>query len=317
MGDDWQSINRFAGSDLSIITSPNVHLKKPILLFLNQTFRFGSDVAELTSRFVRKNKKQIQKITVGVPGRPTGSFLLIYSQLGFQKQILKSIDIWSKNDDLSKKSILILARYNKLLPTQSDIKWLHTVWTGDILSPNTIHGSKGLEADYVIVVGVRGKIISKHIKNAYLSLPSEIVDDELLNLVLPDPEEMPFAEERRLFYVATTRARLGTALFALKTYPSSFAEEIGNIKEVRVLGRRLQTEPCPCCAAQRKNFSIKVNSRSCEKCSFTPPRCDRCEEQSLSAQRCEVGKDNAKRRVYFRCTDGACGNYEQFLIFGS
>jgi DNA helicase-4 len=39
------------------------------------------------------------------------------------------------------------------------------------------------------------------------AFPAEKEDDPLLNLVLPQPEIHAFAEERRLFYVALTRAK--------------------------------------------------------------------------------------------------------------
>ena len=81
----------------------------------------------------------------------------------------------------------------------------------------TVHGSKGLEADYVVVPGLcSGKY----------GFPAEIVDDPLLDLVLATPEHYPNAEERRLFYVAITRARRQAFLLADGGPPSPFVLEL-------------------------------------------------------------------------------------------
>ncbi len=60
----------------------------------------------------------------------------------------------------------------------------------------TAHSSKGLEADYVIILGLEDG-----------NFPSARENDELIDMLLPERESYPFAEERRLFYVAMTRAR--------------------------------------------------------------------------------------------------------------
>ena len=68
----------------------------------------------------------------------------------------------------------------------------------DLLPYHTVHAAKGLEADYVVVLGICA---------GRYGFPTEITDDPLLDLVFAAPEEYPNAEERRLFYVALTRAK--------------------------------------------------------------------------------------------------------------
>jgi DNA helicase-4 len=81
----------------------------------------------------------------------------------------------------------------------------------------TIHSSKGLQADYVILIGLHSG------KNAF---PSEIADDPLLQIVMPLPEIFQHSEERRLFYVALTRAKHAVYLLGGAYTPSNFMIEV-------------------------------------------------------------------------------------------
>ncbi|GAA5003046.1 hypothetical protein GCM10023206_06360 [Acinetobacter puyangensis] len=85
-----------------------------------------------------------------------------------------------------------------------------------------IHSSKCLQADYVILVGLN---------SGNSAFPSEKEDDPLLNLVLPQPETHAFAEERRLFYVALTRAK--EKVFLIGERKSIFLEEIINDPDLK------------------------------------------------------------------------------------
>ena len=66
------------------------------------------------------------------------------------------------------------------------------------VSARSFHRSKGLEADYTILLDI---------SEGDYGVPSRVEDDELLNLVIPNPETFAYAEERRLFYVALTRGQ--------------------------------------------------------------------------------------------------------------
>ena len=81
----------------------------------------------------------------------------------------------------------------------------------------TVHASKGLEADHVVILRMEVGI---------MGFPSEVADDPLLDLVLPKPERFEHAEERRLFYVALTRARKSVTIFADRERPSAFSREL-------------------------------------------------------------------------------------------
>jgi DNA helicase IV len=112
-------------------------------------------------------------------------------------------------------SVFLLARYK--LQEPADFKEWQTQLPMLDISFRTAHSSKGLEADYVIVLGLHA--------GSY-AFPSEINDDPLLQLVLPEAESFPNAEERRLFYVVMTRARHGVYLLGSRFSPSAFLTEL-------------------------------------------------------------------------------------------
>ena len=103
----------------------------------------------------------------------------------------------------------------------SELSELKNLWTGGAITQRSIHSSKGLEADFVIVADLMAE---------HHGFPSEIQDDPILNLVLSDEDSFKDSEERRLLYVALTRSKHQTHLVADASCPSRFAEELANGK---------------------------------------------------------------------------------------
>lgn len=113
----------------------------------------------------------------------------------------------------------------------------------------TVHRSKGLEADNVIILNA---------KNARNGFPNQIVDDPILNLLRDTQETHPFAEERRLFYVALTRTRNYTYILAPITQTSRFLEEL-NTKDVS----KKEKKPS---GMEKKSDVESVKPLSCPTC---------------------------------------------------
>ena len=245
VGDDWQAIYRFTGSDISFTTGFSEYFGATQFTKLKKTFRFNNSIAEVSSQFVLKNPLQTKKsiTTLTKVDKPAISILRESSKvlaesdetlnallrrlnkrpnekdtpyvLGRYVQVDKILQAISRRE--RQASILILGRYGFTLPSASEMT-LHKEKHPTLeLIKNTIHSSKGKEEDYVIVLGLQS---GKH------GFPSEKITNPLLEALLPTPEDFEFAEERRLFYVAITRARRRTYLIADMATSSSFVNEL-------------------------------------------------------------------------------------------
>ncbi|OIR25461.1 UvrD-helicase domain-containing protein [Bathymodiolus thermophilus thioautotrophic gill symbiont] len=215
VGDDWQAINAFAGSNIKIIQDFTRKFGASQAIELDYTFRFDNVISDIASDFIQKNPYQIKKKIKTIKKQDSSKFsLLLYWKTGDIKfDLTKIIDLIAKKE--SSAEILILARYNFLLTE------LKGVFKGKY--PNfdirfsSVHGSKGNEADYVIVL---------NLDKGRFGFPSKIEDDPILNLVIPESNEFEDAEERRLFYVALTRTKKRIFLLSNECNKSTFIEEI-------------------------------------------------------------------------------------------
>ena len=239
VGDDWQSIYRFAGSDIAIMREFADHFGHTEQTYLETTFRCADRIAEVATKFVLSNPAQIRK-KVRSTRRADGPSVhvgLPTEDLSLLEEALDMIVADAATHDET-STVLLLGRYGHTRPKDmSELRKRHPELD---LTYMTMHGSKGLEADYVVVLGLRaGKY----------GFPAEIADDPLIDLVLPAAETHPHAGERRLFHVAMTRARRAVYLLADRGAPSSFVQElIDGSYDISVFGRRPENDvSCPLC----------------------------------------------------------------------
>lgn len=281
VGDDWQSINRFAGADASLMTSADRYFHRPVAIPLNQTFRFGPRLATLSGSFVSKNPEQIPKNVTSNRAdgpRPTG---LWWTSWDRDRALIHLVSRIAAEEDVKGRSLLVLARYKKFLPTAATLRRLAEVWPGDLVTPSTIHSAKGLEADYVVLLEIRDVIPAAI--GGRLSVPSSLSDDPILALVMPSLGAFPHAEERRLLYVGLSRAKMRVDLICNRLFPSTFATELAGHSGVTVLGAPASESQCLICLARRTDavgritWSASKPSRcSNPDCGFEPPNCERC-----------------------------------------
>ena len=223
VGDDWQSIFRFAGSDIHLMRDfgeefggvfekdRGIHS----IVDLGRTFRSVDKIALPARRFVLQNPSQIEKKVATIATSNAPAIKVFYYSGGQDATALKETLSQLSEDAVSGTSVLHLGRYNYLRP--KNMRNLAANFPKLSLDFKTAHGSKGLEADHVVILRA---------SSGTMGFPSEIVDDPLLDLVLPKPENFDHAEERRLFYVALTRARKSVTILADQERPSEFVQEL-------------------------------------------------------------------------------------------
>jgi DNA helicase-4 len=214
VGDDWQSINRFAGADVSLMSKFHDSFGKGPTLHLSRTYRCTQTIADVATKFVTKNPDQIKKNVVADQGGEGNPIVLIRAG-GEQQGVREALERISKDVKASGRknaTVYILGRYN------FNRDWMpNDEFTGLKITYRTVHGSKGLEADYVVLVNLES---GRH------GFPSEIEDDPILNLAMSELETFEHAEERRLLYVALTRARKQAYLVTKQNRDSMFAVEL-------------------------------------------------------------------------------------------
>ena len=230
VGDDWQSIYRFAGSDVTLMTEFESNFGWGLTIPLDRTFRFNDRLARLSSEFVQRNPIQLQKtITTTQQANTQVVHINLMEPLSTKKAAqpreaasaterdsLKKIfeSLSASVDDGNTTSVLMLGRYNHLLQDQLKLASKYSKLKVEF---STVHSAKGREADVVILLGaVSGRF----------GFPTEVPDDPLLQLTLSSPDSFPHAEERRLFYVALTRARKEVHILTRASSYSEFVEEL-------------------------------------------------------------------------------------------
>jgi DNA helicase-4 len=308
VGDDWQSINRFAGSDITIMTEFERYFGNHRTFFLTKTQRFGSLLLEASSMFVQANPEQIKKVLVGARQdscpmieivdtiRKTEEETEISGSIKNEIAEPKEADELGCIDDseisanlvkgllkrISKEkcnaTVLILARYKHTLRRYTE--YIPCLGENSI-EFLTVHGSKGREADYAIIVDVT---------SGKYGFPTEIEDDPIFDLVLAKSMRFPNAEERRLFYVALTRAKIKTFVVTDYRCKSSFVEELESAEYsglVTTARELIKAPQCPLCGGDTLSridgiHGVFYACSSYPRCKGKALRCPYCGRFAIS-----------------------------------
>lgn len=222
VGDDWQAIYRFTGSDLSFTTAFQQKFGATKVTALDLTFRFNSGISNGATRFVLQNPAQIKKQlrSLKTVKHPAISLLRDDNRVPtstdepsrLEKVLARIADIAE-----SGSSVYLLGRYGFNLPDRRELQRLAQRYPTIKLESHTIHASKGKEADYVVILSL---------ESGKFGFPTGKVTHPLLEALLPEAERYPHAEERRLLYVALTRARNRVYLVVDMAVASAFVVEM-------------------------------------------------------------------------------------------
>lgn len=218
VGDDFQSIYRFTGCDLDIFLKFNEYYGYTKVLKIENTYRNSKELIDVAGKFIMKNKYQIKKNLNS--NKSIKKPIKIFYYKDMKKDFIKLLKYIYK---VNKSNILVLGRNNidinkylsedlklngdKLIIKDSEINIKYL----------TIHKSKGLEEDNIVII---------NLEDNKLGFPSKIQNDDIISFVLKNKELYPYEEERRLFYVALTRTKNNVYIFSNKKNESIFLKEI-------------------------------------------------------------------------------------------
>lgn len=207
VGDDYQSIYRFTGSNIKIITDLRYYLPFLKIYKLKYTYRNSKELNYVASKFINRNPFQIRKKIRSFINNNGSINIVYYDNLEY-----KMNEIITKNNI---KKLFILSRNN------SDLNNVKLPY-----KKMTVHKSKGLECDYVFIINVNNN------KNGF---PNKYTDHYILKYVNNYKEYYPYEEERRLFYVALTRCKKKVYIFVPRNNESIFIKEIKKYRNVIIL----------------------------------------------------------------------------------
>ena len=216
VGDDWQSIYGFNGSDIRFTFDFEKVFGKTSRIDLDKSFRFTQPILDVSSRFIQKNPLQLKKKITSKPSTFKKTIEIIENEFGNQEylyEVFKKIN--SDRPNNKKWDVIILGRYNhieKEIP--DDLKSKYKQLNIKFMS---IHKSKGLGADVVVILKM---------ESGKYGFPGSMENDPIMNLVRADEQEFANAEERRVFYVALTRAKQKIFMCANSYFPSTFIKEL-------------------------------------------------------------------------------------------
>lgn len=269
VGDDWQSIYRFAGADQSLMTNFEAEYGPTATSFLTTTFRCNQGISDTASAFIQRNPAQIAKRVRSVDSRRASTVHVLEYARDDDVDTILAAELRAlalKAPARTRKaSVRILGRFKHLRP-RSFLDWQREFAESLDLQFLTLHRAKGLEADYVFILGCN---------TGMYGLPSSIEDDPLLGMVLPRAELFVHAEERRLFYVGLTRARHRCHVLTRRGLSSPFVRELiaGGETVVYRMGyprpAPVKAWPCPNCESgiQRER---RTGGQGEAKCSNAP-----------------------------------------------
>ena len=299
VGDDWQSIYRFAGSDMALFKQFEKYFGYTKKCLMETTYRFGEPAIADSSKFILANPEQAIKNVHSFRDdiETKLDFLSTEGRAGVVETVKYLADQIPAD-----KEILLLGRYgfdvNIFKNTELEIHEaqdrVYVSYGRRKMTFMTVHQSKGLECDYIILLNCNGGTIG---------FPSQISDSPVLKYVLSEPDTYAFSEERRIFYVGITRAKKHTWVLYDMNNPSPFVKEFVKTlePETRPGDGIPEAELCPKCHCGRirvvkKGIAVNGNPFITYACSNEKYGCDYLETKFVNLN--STHRTSRKKRGY-------------------
>ena len=341
VGDDWQSIYAFSGSDITLFTKFQEKMGYAKMLKIVKTYRNSQEVIDIAGSFIQRNPEQISKRLIS-PKRIEDP-VVIYTYDSTRKQsntnwrsganyalahavetILEQLLKYKEAEHKAPGPILLLGRFgfdgdqlerSGLFEYKNRGNKIKSVKYPRLdITFMTAHSSKGLGYDDVIIING---------KNETYGFPSKIEDDPVLAFVVKGDRSIDYAEERRLFYVAMTRTKNRVFFVAPEKNPSEFLLELKHdYKNVVLRGEWNENvpekikKPCPICGypmqlKYKKSYGLRlyICTNEPEICGFMT---NDFRAGKMSIQKCDKCRDgylivkSGKRSGFFL----GCTNYK-------
>jgi DNA helicase-4 len=228
VGDDWQSIFSFAGSDVKFFREFEACFGPSTTTILPDSFRCPAGVIEAGNRLMAYNKGQIPKQVVPrSTAQAVPEFHALADGEDYRQAVTWHARLWvhSLTDHgTAANDLRVLSRYRA--PLAALAAWLRADGIAvreedepdedarDGVLLQTIHKAKGGQAKHVLVLDVSEG-----------SIPSLVEDPAVLSPVRL-AALAPLEEERRLVYVALTRCQESLTLQGCPTRLSRFVQEL-------------------------------------------------------------------------------------------
>lgn len=321
VGDDWQSIYAFSGSDITLFTKFAEKMGYAKVLKIVKTYRNSQEVIDIAGNFIQKNTEQISKRLTS-PKRIEDPVIIYtydnkaknsngdrrsganYALANAVQTALEHIIERRKTEGKKQGTVLLLGRFGfdgdhlersglfEFISRGSKVK---SVKYPELdITFMTAHSSKGLGYDDVIIING---------KNETYGFPSKIEDDPVLAFVTKGDSAVDYAEERRLFYVAMTRTKNRVYFVAPENNPSEFLLEIKKeYKNVRLSGNwnedvvvKIDRKFCPICGYPLQLKYKRAYGLRLYICTNEPEICgfmtNDYKAGKLSIQKCDKCKD--------------------------
>jgi DNA helicase IV len=295
VGDDWQSIIRFAGGDIRVMTEFEKRVGRFWRADLPQTYRYPKTITEVSSAFVQKNPTQMRKTLTPAPKADSRIRVVYSTGLGDGRVADALFDELRRiESNQGAVSVFLLSRYNSGIPEAGEQKGIREKFSKLKIEWLTAHRSKGREADVVIIGDLKGGL---------MGFPCRRDDDPILTPFMPPSETFEVSEERRLFYVAMTRAKCELVLLVDAGEPSAFVQELrlNHSSSLEVIGGGSAAVACPSCNRGVMVGRDGTNGRF-YGCSNSPA----CPHTEQACPRCRQGLLVPKNTVMFGCSENGC-----------
>lgn len=220
VGDDWQSIYGFRGSNVSYIVDFENHFPNSKVITLNLNYRSTQNIVGASNEVIKYNKFKVEKEIHS--SKQSEHKIVVYSGNSEEENIQFCFDKVQEllADGLTNDDILFLYRRSKMYAPyffrfkNENVK----------VQSKTIHAAKGLEAKVVFIIGLT---------EGNGGFPDIWLEDRIFQVIKKANHDLLMEEERRLFYVAITRAKDKLFLITEKGNESSFLKEIPDIFTVK------------------------------------------------------------------------------------